>query len=109
MTTISYPSFPPIDQLVGRLRTADYRRLALSIWSAIVTACVYTYIAGQLTRRAVNFLLPHVITALKACATFLETLVDSQPSPSVFEPATVTPKPQKRTSSRKKTNAQPNA
>jgi len=109
MTSIPYPSFPPFDQLVGRLRTTDYRRLALSIWSAIVTACVYTYIAGQLTRRAVNFLLPHVITALKTGTAFLETLVDSQPSPSNLEPATVTRKHQKRTSSRKKTNGQPNA
>jgi len=91
MTTIPYPSFPPVDQLVGRLRTADYRRLALSIWSAIVTACIYTYIAGQLTRRAVNFLLPHVITALKTCTSILETLVDSQPSPTL--PATPLPKP----------------
>lgn len=91
MTSIPYPSFPPFDQLVSRLRTTDYRRLALSTWSAIVTACIYTYIAGQFTRRAVNFLLPHVITALKACAAFLETTLDSQPSPTL--PAAPLPKP----------------
>lgn len=96
MTTIPYPSFPPFDQLIDRVRTADYRRLALTIWSAIVTACVYTYIAGQFTRRAVNFLLPHVITAFKACATFLETFIDSPAPPTSPEP----PQPMPRSTPR---------
>lgn len=91
MTSIPYPSFQLFDQLVGRLRTTDYRRLALSIWGAIITACVYTYIAGQFTRRAVNFLLPHAITALKACVAFLETTLDPQPVPTL--PTAPLPKP----------------
>lgn len=86
MTTITYPSFPPLDQLVGRVRTTDYRRLALSIWSAIVTTCIYTYIAGQLTRRAVNFLLPHLITILRTSAIFLESTLLAQHTTTLSAP-----------------------
>ena len=97
MLAFPQSSLPSIETLLERLRTTDYRRLALSIWGAFVTACVYTYIAGQITRRAVNFHLPHVITALKTCASILETLVDSQPSPTL--PATPLPSPPQCTSS----------
>jgi hypothetical protein len=82
MLSISQPSFPPIDSFLERVRTTDYRRLALSIWGAFVTACVYVFIAGQLTRRAYNFLAPHLLTFLRAAAHAIETTLPVEAAPT---------------------------
>lgn len=76
------PSFPPANQLLERLLRTDYRRLALSAWHAFVTACIYVYIAGQLTRRAYNFLAPHLLTSLRAAATLLESTLPAPVAPA---------------------------
>lgn len=82
MFITAQPSFPPANQLLERLRSTDYRLLALSAWSAFVTACVYVFIAGQLTRRAYNFLAPHLLTFLRAAAHAIETTLPTEAAPT---------------------------
>jgi len=82
MFITAQPSFPPANQLLERLRSTDYRRLALSAWSAFVTACVYVFIAGQLTRRAYNFLAPHLLTFLRAAALTIESTLPTEAAPT---------------------------
>ena len=82
MLSISQPSFPPIDSFLERVRTTDYRRLALSIWGAFVTACVYTYIAGQITRRGFNYISPHILTILRFTADLIERTIPAKAQPT---------------------------
>lgn len=82
MLSISQPSFPPIDSFLERVRTTDYRRLALSIWGAFVTACVYTYVAGQITRRGFNYISPHILTILRSTADLIERTIPAEAQPT---------------------------
>lgn len=82
MLSISQPSFPPIDSFLERVRTTDYRRLALSIWGAFVTACVYTYVAGQITRRGFSYISPHILTILRSTADLIERTIPNEAQPT---------------------------
>jgi hypothetical protein len=107
MSTLTQPSFPPITQLLDQLRATDYRRLALSAWNVFVTACVYTFIAGQLTRRAFNFTAPYLLSFLRAVANLIESSIaaDGTPltTPKLHHPAQQgTAQPTRSTSSRRR-------
>lgn len=82
MLAFPQSSLPSTETLLERLRTTDYRRLALSIWGAFVTACVYTYIAGQITRRGFNYISPHILTILRFTADFIERTIPAEAQPT---------------------------